>query len=73
MVAELWSEITQDKIIRMKNDFMLRKEKMLTSIRTLFDVLFFLAAGGATRDGAFLLSEAELIRVGSDVAYLDIS
>jgi hypothetical protein len=73
LLAELWSEITQDKIIRMKSDFMLRKEEMLTSIRTLLDVLFFLAAGGATRDGAFLLSEAELIRVGSDVAYLDIS
>jgi hypothetical protein len=27
-----------------------------------------LAAGGATRDGAFLLSEVELIRFGSDVA-----
>jgi hypothetical protein len=73
MVAELWSEITQDKIIRIKSDFMLRKEKMLTSIRTLLDVLFFLASGGATRDGAFLLSQAELMRVGSDVAYLDIS
>jgi hypothetical protein len=73
MVAELWSKITQDKIIRLKNDFMLEKKKMLTSIRTLLDVLFFLAAGGATRDGAFLLSEAELMRVGSDVAYLDIS
>jgi hypothetical protein len=36
-------------------------------------VLFFLAAGGATKDGAFLLSEVELIRVGSIVAYLDIS
>jgi hypothetical protein len=73
LVAELWSEITQDKIIGMKSDFMLRKEKILTSIRILLDVLFFLAAGGATRDGAFLLSEAELMRVGSDVAYLDIS
>jgi hypothetical protein len=73
LVAVLWSEITQDKIIRTKSDFMLKKEKMLTSIRTLLDVLFFLAAGGATRDGAFLLSEAELMRVGSDVAYLDIS
>jgi hypothetical protein len=73
LVAELWSEITQDKMIRMKSDFMLRKKKMLTSIRTLLYVLFFLAAGGATRDGAFLLSEAELMRVGSDVAYLDIS
>jgi hypothetical protein len=37
------------------------------------DVLFFLAARGATRDGAFLLSEVELVRVGSSVAYLDIS
>jgi hypothetical protein len=73
MVAELWSEITQDKFIRIKSGFVLKKEKMLTSIRTLLDVLFLLAAGGATRDGAFLLSEAELIRVGSDVAYLDIS
>jgi hypothetical protein len=36
-------------------------------------VLFFLAARGATKDGAFLLSEVELIRVGSIVAYLDIS
>jgi hypothetical protein len=57
----------------MKSGFVLKKEKMLTSIRNLLDVLFFLAAGGATRDGAFLLSEAELIRFGSDVAYLDIS
>jgi hypothetical protein len=63
----------QDKIIRMNSDFMLRKENILTSIRTLLDVLFFLAAGGATRDGAFLLSKAELMRVGSDVAYLDFS
>jgi hypothetical protein len=73
MVVELLFEITQDKFIRMKSDFMLRKEKMLTSIRTLLDVLFFLAAGGATRDGAFLLSESELMRVGSDVAHMDIS
>jgi hypothetical protein len=36
-------------------------------------VLFFLAIGGATKDRAFLLSEVELIRVGSIVAYLDIS
>jgi hypothetical protein len=28
---------------------------------------------GATRDGAFLLLEAELMRAGSSVAYLDIS
>jgi hypothetical protein len=36
-------------------------------------VLFLLAAGGAIKDGAFLLSEAELMRMGSSVAYLDIS
>jgi hypothetical protein len=42
-------------------------------MRTLLVVLFFLADGGATRDGAFLLSEVELIRFGSNVAYLDIS
>jgi hypothetical protein len=42
-------------------------------MRTFLEVLFFLVAGGATRDGAFLLSEDELIRLGSDVAYLDIS
>jgi hypothetical protein len=66
-------KLHKDKMIRMKSGFMLRKEKMLTSIRTLLDVLFFLAARGATRDGPFLLSVVELMRVGSDVAYLDIS
>jgi hypothetical protein len=66
-------KIIQDEIVRMKSGFMLKKEKMLTSIRTLLDVLFFLAAGGATRDGAFLLSEVELMRFGFDLAYLDIS
>jgi hypothetical protein len=45
----------------------------ITSRRTFLVVLFFFAAGGATKDGAFLLSEVELIRVGSIVAYLDIS
>jgi hypothetical protein len=40
---------------------------------TFFVVLLFLAAGGATKDGAFLLSEVELIRVGSIVPDLDIS
>jgi hypothetical protein len=45
----------------------------ITSMGILLVVLFFLAAGGATKDRAFLLSEVELIRVGSIVAYLDIS
>jgi hypothetical protein len=60
-------------MIRMKNGFMFRKGRILTRIGSFFDVLFFLEAEGATRDGAFLLSEAELMRVGSSVAYLDIS
>jgi hypothetical protein len=50
-----------------------QERRDITSRRTLLVVLFFLEAGGATRDGAFLLSEVELIRVGSVVAYLDIS
>jgi hypothetical protein len=60
-------------MIRMKNGFMSRKGRILTWTRSLLDVLFFLSAEGATKDGAFLLSEAELMRVGSSVAYLDIS
>jgi hypothetical protein len=58
---------------RMKNGLMLRRKRILTWIRILLDVLFFLAAEGATRGGAFLLLEAELMRVGSSLAYLDIS
>jgi hypothetical protein len=50
-----------------------QEERDINSMRTLLVVLFFLAAGGATRDGAFLLSEVELIRFGSNVAYLDIN
>jgi hypothetical protein len=42
-------------------------------MRSFLVVLFFLAAEEAIRDGAFLLSEAKLMRVGSSVAYLDIS
>jgi hypothetical protein len=45
----------------------------ITSMGTFLVVLFFLSAGGATKDGVFLLSEIELIRVGSIVAYLVIS
>jgi hypothetical protein len=50
-----------------------QEERSVTSIGTFLVVLFFLAAGGATKGGVFLLSEVELIRVGSIVAYLDIS
>jgi hypothetical protein len=41
-------------------------------MRTFLVVLFFLAAGGATKSRTFLLSEVELMRVGSIVAYLAI-
>jgi hypothetical protein len=50
-----------------------QREDVLTRISSFFLVLFFLIVGDAIRDGAFLLSEAELVRVGSSVAYLDIS
>jgi hypothetical protein len=49
-----------------------QERRDLTSMGIFLVVLFFLAAGGATKDGAFLLSEVELMRVGSIVAYLDI-
>jgi hypothetical protein len=29
MVAEFWSEITQDEFVRMKNDLVFKKEKIL--------------------------------------------
>jgi hypothetical protein len=45
----------------------------LTSMGIFLVVLFFLTTGGATKGRAFLLSEVELMRVGSIVAYLDIS
>jgi hypothetical protein len=49
------------------------EERSVTSMGTFLVVLFFLAAGVATKGGAFLLSEDELIRVGFIIAYLDIS
>jgi hypothetical protein len=53
MVAESWSEITQDKIIRVKSDFMLRREKMLTSMRTLLDVPFLLSSWRSNQGWSF--------------------
>jgi hypothetical protein len=49
------------------------EERNVTSMGTFLVILFFLAAEGATKGGAFLLSEVELIRVGSIVAYLAIN
>jgi hypothetical protein len=50
-----------------------QEERNVTTMGTFLVVLFFLAVGGATKGGAFLLSEAELIRVGFIVAYLAIN
>jgi hypothetical protein len=52
---------------------MFKKERVLTWMSSFLLVLFFLAVEGAIRDEAFLLSEAGLMKVGSSVAYLDIS
>jgi hypothetical protein len=73
MVAEFWSEITQDKNDQHEEWLYVQEGKDSNLNEKFFVVLFFLAAEGATRDGAFLLLEAELVRVGSNVAYLDIS
>jgi hypothetical protein len=50
-----------------------RGEGVLTRITSFLLVLFFLTVEEAIRDGAFLLSETGLMRVGSSVAWLDIS
>jgi hypothetical protein len=73
VVAEFWSEITQDKDDQDEEWFYAQEGKDSNLNKKFFGCSFFLAAEGATRDGAFLLSEAELMRVGSSVAYLDIS
>jgi hypothetical protein len=73
MVAGLWSENAQDEICQKKGGSCVQERRNVTSIRTFLVVLFFLAAGGATKGRTFLLSEVELIRVGSIVAYLAIS
>jgi hypothetical protein len=49
------------------------ERKDLTSMGTFLVVLFLLAVGGATKERAFLLSEVELMRIGTIVAYLAIS
>jgi hypothetical protein len=50
-----------------------QERRDLTSIGTFLVVLYLLAAGGATKDRTFLLSEVDLMRVGFIVAYLAIS
>jgi hypothetical protein len=73
MVAEFWSEMTQGEICQMKNGLVFEKKGMLPQWEPFWWFPFLLVAGGATKDGAFLLSEVELIRVGSIIAYLAIS
>jgi hypothetical protein len=51
----------------------IKKGKNLTSTGTFLVVLFLLAAGGAIKYRPFLLSAVALKRIGSIVAYLDIS
>jgi hypothetical protein len=60
-------------MIRQKGGIMIKRARHSDLNGHFLLVLFFLAAGGGIRGGAFLLSEAELVRIGSDVAYLDIS
>jgi hypothetical protein len=50
-----------------------QERRDLTSIGTFLVVLYLLAAGGATKDRTFLLSEVDLMRVGSIIAYLAIN
>jgi hypothetical protein len=61
------------KMIRNEEWHYFRKERFLTWISSYLLVLFFLTAGEAIRDGAFLLSEASLMRIGSSIACLHIS
>jgi hypothetical protein len=51
----------------------IKKVKDFTSTRTFLTVLLLLAFGGAIRCRSCLLSVARLERLGSVVAYLDIS
>jgi hypothetical protein len=60
------------KFVR-KEGSCVQERRDLTSMGTFLVVLFLLAAGGATKDRTFLLSEVELMRIGSIVAYLAIS
>jgi hypothetical protein len=50
-----------------------KKEEMLPQQGPFLVVIFLLAAGGAIKDRAFLLSEVALKRIGSIVVYLAIS
>jgi hypothetical protein len=60
------------KFVRKRMVLCSRKKRSYLN-RDLFGGSFLLAAGGATKDRTFLLSEVELMRVGSIVAYLAIS
>jgi hypothetical protein len=56
-----------------KNGFVLKEGKNVNLYKNSFGCSFLLCSWRSDRDGAFLLSEVDLVRFGSDVAYLDIS
>jgi hypothetical protein len=73
MVAGPWSENAQDEICQKKGGSCVQERRDFTSMGIFLVVLFLLAARGATKDRTFLMSEVELMRIGSVVAYLAIS
>jgi hypothetical protein len=56
-----------------QSNLVIKRVKDFTSTSTFLTVLLFLALGGAIRCRPCLLSAARLDRLGSVVAYLDIS
>jgi hypothetical protein len=56
-----------------QGNLVIKRVKDFTSTSTFLTVLFLLALGGAIRCRPCLLSAARLDRLGSVVAYLDIS
>jgi hypothetical protein len=63
----------KDMIYQEQSNLVIKKVKDFTSTSTFLTVLLLLAFGGAIRDRPCLLSAARLERLGSVIAYLDIS
>jgi hypothetical protein len=62
-----------DMIHQEQGNLVIKRVKDFTSTSTFLTVLLLLALGGAIRCRPCLLSAARLDRLGSVVAYLDIS
>jgi hypothetical protein len=62
-----------DMIHQEQSNLVIKRVKDFTSTSTFLTVLLLLALGGAIRCRPCLLSAARLDRLGSVVAYLDIS